>query len=160
MAYGAEGRPVVHDFERLSERTTHLQRPHDMVAMTVPCLEEMLLSSLFRPRLETLTLLPQHEIDGRKVGRVGLVAEAVAPDADIGLPAILTDVHEAASFARRQSRPRSSPLSRLAVRLTLARSGVATSASSDRVAMALPSFGLPLVLESDCRNNHVWVCPW
>jgi hypothetical protein len=40
--------------------------------MTVPCLEEMLLSCLFRPRMETLALLPQHAIDGRKVGRVGL----------------------------------------------------------------------------------------
>ena len=59
--------------------------------MTILCLEEMLLSSLFRPRMATLTLLPQHEIDGRKIGRVGLVAEAVAPDADIGLPATLVD---------------------------------------------------------------------
>jgi tRNA (mo5U34)-methyltransferase len=60
-------------------------------AMTLPCLEEMLAASLFRPRMETVELLYQDKKDGRTIGRVGLVAEAVAPTEDLGLPATLID---------------------------------------------------------------------
>jgi SAM-dependent methyltransferase len=60
-------------------------------AMTVPCLEEMLAASLFRPRMETVELLYQDKMDGRTIGRVGLIAEAVAPTEDLGLPATLID---------------------------------------------------------------------
>jgi tRNA (mo5U34)-methyltransferase len=62
-------------------------------AMTVPCLQEMLLASLFRPRMDTMETLHQFIVDGRSIGRVGLVAEAIAPTAMTDLPDVLVDLY-------------------------------------------------------------------
>jgi tRNA (mo5U34)-methyltransferase len=60
-------------------------------AMTPKCLEEMLLANLLRPIAGTTVILPQIENGGRKIGRVGLVAEAVALGEHIGMPKTLID---------------------------------------------------------------------
>jgi tRNA (mo5U34)-methyltransferase len=59
-------------------------------AMTLPCLREALTASLLRAVESTIQVLPGSENEGRMIGRVALVAEALHPE-DSGLPSLLLD---------------------------------------------------------------------
>ena len=48
-------------------------------APTIPCLKEMLKTNLFEPIDETIETMEQLESEGRMIGRISLVAEAVEP---------------------------------------------------------------------------------
>ena len=54
--------------------------PSTWWAMTVPCFLEMMRATLFRPLENTLETCFQFEVDGRKIGRASIVAEAVGFD--------------------------------------------------------------------------------
>jgi len=54
--------------------------PSTWWAMTIPCFLEMLTASFFKPRPETLETIFQCDVDGRRIGRASIVAEAVGKE--------------------------------------------------------------------------------